>query len=199
MKKTMLILMVVWVAMLTTVGMKAQIASIEKATVSLRMMNGDFSNLFAELPKFDKGTGVWSVAIALRSDVDKHTPNLKTTVPAVTLSYERSVGNNIGLGSRLGYNYWQVLDSKCQVHYYGLSVRGAYHLNISDRLDPYLGVALSVRGATMVDEHLTETRVRPSANSFIGVRYYIGKNLALFGEVGADMMGWFHFGFNFKI
>lgn len=194
----MLILMVVWVAMATTVGIKAQTASIESQAATHLMGNSDFGDLFGELPKFDKGTGVWSIAYALRSDVDKHTPNLQTTIPALTLSYERSVGYNIGLGGRVGYNSWQVLDSKCQIHYYALSLRAAYHLHISERLDPYLGVAATARGATMLDEHLSETKIKPGVNSFFGLRYYLKNRFALFGEVGADMMGWFHLGFNVK-
>lgn len=209
MAKRVLILMVVWAAVTATVGIKAQTTSNEwngersderSATLKSRHAKSlTFNDLFGESSKFEAKTGVWSLGVAVRSDVHKHGTNAQMQVPALTLSYERSIGYNIGLGGRVGYNSWKVADTKCQVHYYALSARAAYHINIAERWDPYFGIAASLRGATMVDERLQETKLKPSVSSFIGARYYLGNRFAMFGEIGADMMGWFHLGLNLKI
>jgi Outer membrane protein beta-barrel domain len=198
MKKVMLIL-AVWVATVLVVKAQTALADYQKAQSKHKSKRSGLSDLFDDLEKFEQGTTIWSLSIAIRSDVDKHAYNLKNKIPALTLSYERSIGSNIGVGGRMGYNLWEVTDTKCQVHYYALSARGSYHLNISDNFDPYLGVALTARGATTVDENSSMTKIKPGVSSFIGARYYFKEKLAIFGEIGADMMGWFHVGLNLKI
>ena len=197
MKKIMLIL-TVWVAIASSV--KAQTVSddgrSDKNNQSKK--SNSFGDWFTEVSKFEKGTGVWSLSMAVRTDVDKHGYSIKNKIPAVTLSYEKSIGSNLGLGGRVGYNQWDIMDSKCKTHYYALSIRGSYHINIGEKIDPYLGIAASLRGATTVDENSTLTTIKPGVSSFIGVRYYFMERLAIFGEAGADMMGWFHFGLTLK-
>lgn len=168
--------------------------------VSISRARFDILDVFREPERFERGAKVWSSGIALRTDVNRNGMAHKMKVPPLTLSYEKAIGYNFGLGSRIGYNLWQSTgESKCSVHYYALSVRGAYHLNIHEYWDTYFGFAGTLRGATMLEGKENQTNLRFGASSFIGARYYLLENFAVFGEVGADMMGWFHLGINFKI
>jgi hypothetical protein len=193
MKKTMITIF--WI--LAYITSNAQDVFTESRNQSLK--SSSLSTLFEDLPKFTKGASILSLSIALRTDLDKHGYNIKNKIPAFSLSYERAIGYNIGVGGRIGYNSWEVLDTKCSVYYYALSLRGSYHINLIDNLDPYVGLAISARGSTTADETTTLTKIKPGISTFIGTRYYLKERFALFGEVGADMMGWFHLGLNFKL
>ncbi len=116
-------------------------------------------------------------------------------VPPVSLSFERPLWRNIGIGVNLGITSWGDTLADYRYSYYSLGVRWTYHPKVHDRLDPYIGGAITYR---MI--RLTEPEVDPqhflggSYDWFIGVRYFPTRRFGLFGEFGSDAISKYNVG-----
>jgi hypothetical protein len=80
MKKVMLIL-AVWVATVLVVKAQTALADYQEADAAHKSQRSGLSDLFDDLEKFEQGTTIWSLSIAIRSDVDKHAIILKIKSP----------------------------------------------------------------------------------------------------------------------
>jgi hypothetical protein len=133
--------------------------------------------------------------------------------PSLSISYEQAYPKKLGpgylgLGAYFGYrtSYYRYDDSffNGNKYYYRhnwthmfVAARGAYHLDMLmiDKGELYFGVILGLRIQNYSYETnspdpdakryaLNDRNVYPSSSLFVGGRYYLSNNIAIFGELG---------------
>ncbi|MEO1259842.1 MAG: hypothetical protein AAFZ15_13700 [Bacteroidota bacterium] len=167
---------------------------------------GWLGELFEEPEKFGHKSWVIQPGIGIRSNVnlsdraqELNQLDVNMVTPALSLTIEKNIGHNIGVGLTFGNRIWRVPKFNYQYRYYLGSLRGTYHFNIMDKLDPYIGGAVSFRriSLTNLEQSTHESKV---AGSFIfGARYYLTNHLGGFVEIGDDAMSWFKAGISFYL
>lgn len=146
--------------------------------------------------KFEVGSNVASVGIGLGSSLGVYGGS--TSSPGISLQYERGmwdVGGPgvVSLGGYLGFKsfkYNNIYEQKWRYTVIGL--RSAYHYNGLDvpELDVYGGAMLSYNSLSYSDNFPANYLVNGTWDSYIsltlyvGGRYYLADNLAVFAELG---------------
>ncbi len=160
----------------------------------------DFLDIFDEVEQFEEESLIFQLGSGFVRDVALEQPGIKTVLPPVVLSIEKAYWKNIGLGLKAGFRWWKIPKIDLHYRYYSLSFRAAYHLNILDNLDPYIGIATTAR-------FITFTGSKPPENNFdydiasliIGARYYFSEKWAFYLERSPDGQSNFHAGFALKL
>lgn len=166
----------------------------------------DWEDLFEEPEFFEERGAVIQSGIGIRSTVDLEDQaaaldqvDVKPLFPAVNLTVERQVWRNFGAGLTLGTQFWTVPVLKYQYRYYTGGLRAAYHFNITDKLDPYLGVGATYRlmQLTNTERNISESMI--TAHFIAGARYYLTDVVGAYLEVGGHSTSWFNLGLCFYI
>ncbi len=161
------------------------------------------SNSVANAQYVVKGTNVVSAGIGIGSAIGTYTHSSQT--PGFSIQYERGIWEIpgpgvISLGGYLGtksfrnkqYGYTQ------NWNYTVIGVRGAYHYNdlkrfnnkFLDKLDVYGGVMVSFNILHYSDDfpagsvYNHDYNSAPGASLFVGGRYFITNNFAVYSELG---------------
>jgi hypothetical protein len=162
---------------------------------------------------FEKGQQNLHLGIGLGSTL--YGSGYRGVIPPVSISYEKAIRENIGVGGYLAYassryNY-SGYDYHWRYSYTILGVRGAYHFNElitpNPKLDVYAGAMLGFNIARarfhsddpLVDENLYDS---PAAGGFTwsfyaGGRYQLKEEIGVFAELGYGI-AWLQLGANMK-
>ena len=169
----------------------------KKIALVLAIVLLSMSQLIAQTSTFDKGDNVFNLGIGIGSTLYSGFGN-KSTVPPLSVSYERGVVNNIfdkgaiGIGGYLGYQSY-----KWESYGYGwkysnliLGARGAFHYPFVEKLDTYVGLmaGFNVASSKWIGAG-TQTFAHSSAGGlvgslYVGGRYYFTKFFGVMGEIG---------------
>lgn len=199
MKKCTLILLVVWVA--AALVAKAQTTSFElDAKSSYRQISSfELGSLFEELPKFEKGSVIAHLAVGFKSDSKITEFENKVSLPALTVTIDKAIVKNIGFGVIAGIQMWTVPIYNYTYRQYNLGLRLSYHLNITEKLDPYIAVGGTLRYMDVKADEYYNKKMRVAPTLLFGTRYYLSDKMGLFGEIGDDVLTWFKGGLVFKL
>jgi opacity protein-like surface antigen len=167
---------------------------------------GWLEDLFSEPDKFLHRSTVFQFGIGLRSNVnllDKAQElnqfDARTLTPALSLTLEKNIGNNIGVGITLGNRIWRVPKLNYQYRYYTGGLRATYHFNVMDKLDPYVGGAVSYHRVSLTNLERNTSQSKVTGSVVLGARYYLTEHLGGFFEIGNDAMSWFKAGMVFYL
>lgn len=157
--------------------------------------------LVEEPAKFAHRSSTFQLGIGFRSDIDLKERvaeldqlDTKVLLPAISLTYEKNVGKNIGIGLSVATQIWKVPLFNYQYRYYSGSLRATYHLNTIDKLDTYIGGALTYRQLNLTNKSDHTKNSKVSGSILIGARYYFNENFGCFLEIGNDALTWFKVG-----
>jgi hypothetical protein len=137
-------------------------------------------------------------------------------IPPVSISYEKAIKENIGVGGYIGYatsRYdYTGFDYHWRYTYMILGARGAYHfadkLFDNEKLDTYAGLMLGYNVATAKfksddplingDSFKSEPGGGFAWSFYVGGRYQIKESFGLFAELGYGI-AWLQAGVNLKL
>ena len=140
-----------------------------------------------------------------------------TVVPPIVIQGEYGIVDNlfdayssIGVSGYMGFAagrksfYYYPYDTYRQkINSFLLGVRGTFHYQFVERLDTYAGITLGGEIANVREEGRWGNGQPPRyggflADGFIGARYYVVPQLAVYGELGFGV-AYFTLGVSFKI
>lgn len=139
---------------------------------------------------FNKGDKVVNLGIGIGTYLG-YTGYSNSLLP-ISGSFEYGIIDNlingkagIGVGGYMAYTSWEnkILSNET-VSDFILGARGSFHYQFVDKLDTYVGVML---GYDIVSYSHTDANLSGSGVSFstyVGGRYYLTDNIAVFGELG---------------
>jgi len=156
--------------------------------------------------EFASGQNILGVSIGVGGSMQSATYDKQS--PTIAMIYERGIWDgigpgNIGLGAYLGFksynyngnDYWGTYSYKWNYTIFG--IRGAYHYDfIGDgKLDTYGGAMLGIahrnfRYSYSYDYYTGVPKYKNTyltADIFVGSRYYVTPNIAVFGEVSINV------------
>lgn len=161
----------------------------------------EFTDLFEEVEYFEEKSKVWQIGIGFRSDVPLQEQaeandqlDVRFLTPALSLTYEKNVWNNLGVGFTVAGQLWRVPVFRYQYRYYTGGLRVAYHLNVAEQLDPYFGFGGTFRYLELSNNQSNEHNTKITAHWLLGARYYYAEHAAAFFEAGNDSPTWFKAG-----
>jgi hypothetical protein len=164
----------------------------------------DFVDLFDELERFEEKSMVLQLGIGIGSDIDLNELSVEVNqldvepfIPALSITLEKNVWNNLGVGLTLGGRVWEVPIFDYQYRYYIGSLRSAYHFNIMDKLDPYIGASATFRYLELTNTETKINNTKLTASMLVGARYYLTERLGGFIEIGNDALSIFKTGLVF--
>lgn len=170
----------------------------------LLLSNNVFSQSeFFESPNFNKGQIDINLGIGL---IPTFYSGSRGLLP-LSISGEYGITEDIGVGAYFGYSTSNAsIFSNNDVRYtYAIfGVRGAYHVNVHEKLDGYLGVMLGYnRVSVKYDNDSFFTNYNPTSSSgiysgFLGARYHITETMGAFAEIGYGI-SWLTLGFTTKL
>jgi hypothetical protein len=124
----------------------------------------------------------------------------KSTIPPISASFDLGFKDDIGpgvlgIGGYLGFSSYKWEYSYLYTYGYKyttiiLGARGTYHMQFIDKLDTYGGLLLGFR--IVSSKYYGDTGYSYSGGAgsglaysfFVGGRYYLADNIAVFGELG---------------
>ncbi len=164
------------------------------------------SEIIEEPEKFGPKSSVFQLGIGFVSDVNLANRvqeldqlDVKMITPALSITYERNVWNNVGVGITLANQIWRVPVFNYQYRYYSGGIRATYHFNILDKLDPYVGGSVSFRFLSLTNKQENIHHSKVSGSWVIGARYYLTERFGGFFEAGDDALSWFKIGLTYYI
>lgn len=186
--------------------MDAQQVALSAFDHSDKGIGWEFTDLFDEPEQFEASSSVWQFGIGFRSDLNLQVTSdavnqldVKGLLPALTLTYERQVWNNVGVGLTVGYQMWKVPIFGYQYRYYTGALRAAYHFNVTDQLDPYIGGCATFRRLDLANDGNNLHNWKITGSFLIGVRYYLSERFGLVFEIGDEGPSWFKGGVAFYL
>lgn len=118
-------------------------------------------------------------------------------MPAISASLDYGINDKMSIGGLVGYSSSEQKvygDYGWKYSYLVIGARGAYHFELGKNFDPYVGVILGynvVSASTIGTAQNSYWGTTYSASAsymmfggFLGGRYYVSDNFAIFGEVG---------------
>lgn len=158
----------------------------------------EWTEIFDELPTFEKGATVWQLGLGLLTNTKIEQYDTRIFVPPVTLFVEKSAFSNVGLGIFVGYHSRSVPEYLLKYNYFCAGGRVAYHFNVHEKLDPYIGLGGTLRYFEVRSGWKSRPKGRLSPIGVIGARYYLSNRFGVFGEIGGDGMTHFKVGLQLR-
>lgn len=159
-----------------------------------------FMDIFDEVETFQKGAFILSIGSGLVKDVKMEQTGVKSVLPPLTLMMEKAYWKNIGIGLKAGFRWWKIDKLDFHYRYYTLALRGTYHFNLLDKLDPYAGIATTVRLVTFTGNKPGDNEWDFDPIVFVtGARYFLTNWLGAYLEYAPDGQVNFHGGLVFKL
>lgn len=155
---------------------------------------------FDEVEQFEPSSFIFQLGFSLLSDINNPNSDLLTAqLPGIHLLLEKCIFKNVGIGLKLGTQWWKADKLNYNYRYHSIGLRGTYHFNIIEKLDPYVGANLTGRYFRIGngEEGVSELNVQPGL--VFGTRYYLGEKIAAFAEFAEDGIGKVHLGFTLKL
>lgn len=98
--------------------------------------------------------------------------------------YEYGITNEIGVGAHMGYSGYSSNGYKYTAILFG--ARASYHFKASGNADPYAGAELGFASISHTGKNQTasyKTYPKVGVGIYGGVRYYLNKNVGIYGEL----------------
>lgn len=121
----------------------------------------------------------------------------KLLSPAVNLTFEKNVWNNLGVGITLANQNWQVPEFGYRYLYFSGGLRASYHLNTIDNLDTYLGIIATYSRMHLTNGSFNTFNHTVTASWIFGARYYFKERTGVFLEIGDDGLSYLKTGLSF--
>lgn len=126
-----------------------------------------------------------------------------TVVPPIVIQGEYGIVDNLFAAGRKSFYYYPYDTYRQKINSFLLGVRGTFHYQFVERLDTYAGITLGGEIANVREEGRWWNGQPPRyggflADVFIGARYYVVPQLAVYGELGFGV-AYFTLGVSFKI
>jgi hypothetical protein len=155
---------------------------------------------FEEVETFLPGSLTAQLGVTLGNDLKLENRDvLSLQIPGIHLLLDKSIGKNIGLGLRVGAKGWRADKIAYNYRYFSAAVRGTYHINLFERLDPYLGMAVTGRRFSIGNGEELVSDIRVGVGIVAGARYLFTERLGGFLEFAGDGIGGVHTGIALKI
>jgi hypothetical protein len=207
MKKSMLILIAVWVA---TVVVKAQTASFEAQNRKSIDLKETLMGLFSENDVFSPKSNFAWVNFQLFSNRGKRPDFEKPVIPMFSLNYERAIWMGLGIRGSLSSHWWKedkVLAASATekfkeiftYRYFVLGTGVSWHFKVTEKWDPFVGYLISTRWLNTTCDCSTDNKFLVSHDLYMGTRYYWLPRFFLIGEVGQHENGYLKLGFGLKL
>jgi hypothetical protein len=137
---------------------------------------------------FDENTAIGHAGIGIGGGFYTGT----TTLPPISVSYEKGITENISVGGIVGYSaskYDDGFGDEFKYTYLLIGARGNYHFGTTDKFDPYVGVTLGYNIVTFSEPGGYSGLYSASgsellAGAQIGANYYFSDNAGAFAELG---------------
>jgi hypothetical protein len=169
----------------------------KKLILLLIVVSFSITQLKAQEPTFSKGDKVLNLGFGLGSTLYSGF-YYKSMIPPLSASVDVGIVDNIlekgviGIGGYVGYSSYKLDYSSYGWKYSNLILggRGTFHYPLVDKLDTYGGllIGFNVSSAKEFGTVLPSNYHSGSGglvySAFIGAKYYLQDNLALFGEFG---------------
>lgn len=157
-----------------------------------------FGKKFGSKITFDKGTVIVNGAVGLFSPY--YLTGSSMTIPPIILGAEYGITPKIGIGVSVGFtgSTYKFSDIyRLEYTYIVPQVRGAYHFINRDKLDIYAGLSVGysivnyqyvvLASSTITDPNVGRSLGGFAPGIFIGGRYYLTNQLAIFAEAGYNI------------
>jgi hypothetical protein len=178
---------------------QAQILQSSRLSAEDGVGNIEWRSFMDEPVKFEKGSWLINVGLGLRGDTKITEFTSKVTLPAMSLLVEKAVGKNFGVGITAGVQMWEADRYGYPYRQFNLGLRVAYHLNILEKLDPYVAASGVVRYMDVKADDYYNYKMKVSPGFLIGARYYLTEKLGAFCEIGDETLSWLRFGLALKL
>jgi hypothetical protein len=169
----------------------------KKLLLLLIVASCTLTQLKAQEPTFSKGDKVLNLGFGLGSTLYSGF-YYKSMIPPLSASVDVGIVDNvlekgvIGVGGYLGYSSYKLDYSSYGWKYSNLILggRGTFHYPLVDKLDTYAGLLLGFNVSTTKEFGSVLPGTFHSSNggivysAFVGAKYYLKDNVALFGEFG---------------
>jgi len=165
----------------------------------------DISEILLENSEyFEEESKNFSISIGLGSDVkldsivqanDRISP--KVSIPMLRINFEKQVWKNVGISAGTSYKKWTVPVFDYKYHYFSFDLKGNYHFNIHEDLDPYIGIGASYRRLIATNSINSIGNGSLNLAFVVGARYYITDDLGFFVAIGNDSLSTFRLGASF--
>ncbi|MEM1218135.1 MAG: outer membrane beta-barrel protein [Bacteroidota bacterium] len=169
-----------------------------------------FSDLFDQSYAFDAGDFMVSPNYQLWSTFGPRPDRVSTLIPPTGLHMEGRLFYNLGLRLGAGLHVWeeekvlaesptQDFTEILQYRYWTAHLGLAWHFNVNDRWDPYIGGDINYRRARGFCECFDDTGTTFSFDVFAGTRVFLSDAFFLNLEFGRTGVGNVKLGLGFKI
>jgi len=147
---------------------------------------------FAQGETFNKGDKVINVGVGLGTYINDK--GFSMTIPPISGSFEYGVVNlldgrgGIGVGGYVSYLLRKSNDYSFSDNYnvgdFIIGPRGLFHYQFIDNLDTYAGLLLGYDIVSFSNKNTPLSGSSFYSAFFVGARYYLTNNIAVFGELG---------------
>jgi len=141
---------------------------------------------------FNKGDNVLNVGVGLGTYINDK--GISMTIPPISVSFEYGVVNlldgkgGIGIGGYVSYLLRKSNDYSFNDNFnvgdFIIGPRGLFHYQLIDNLDTYAGLLLGYDIVSFSHKDAQLSASKFYAAFFVGGRYYLTNNIAVFGELG---------------
>ncbi|MDP5170422.1 MAG: OmpA family protein, partial [Bacteroidia bacterium] len=108
-------------------------------------------------------------------------------IQPVAIGYERQLYRNFGLGVNASLHMWGAPEQELRYTYGALTARLLYHPYVAKRIDPYVGIAGTLRAIQLNQPEWPAKRwVNVSYDWVAGCRFFPARRMGIFGEIGSD-------------
>jgi hypothetical protein len=188
MKKCTLLLLTIALTWVTVLPLQAQ-----------SWPGGGFRQIFESSPKFEKGAWMLQFGVGLKNDTKITEFESKVTLPAISFNLEKIIAKNIGVGLVGGIATWKANAYNYPYRQFNIGLRGSYHFNFLEKLDPYIAIGGTFRYMDVRADEYYGSEMKVSANILVGGRFYFSDKFAVMAEIGDDVLTWLKAGVCFKL
>ena len=163
----------------------------------------------ANAQMFQKGQIDLNLGVSIGSTLSGSGAGYSTSLPPLSASVDYGVTDKISVGGFLGYASSKFkyagfgTDYEYKYTYTVFGVRGAYHFDLTEKLDTYAGAMLgynivSVTASGDAAVGFAAAASAPALGAFLGARYRFTEKIGAFAELGYGL-GYLTLGLNVKL
>lgn len=170
---------------------------------------GGITNIFLEESETIQDNRYFWIDYNLPTNLTDKGTGFTTIIPAVSLNFEKHLFSNLSLRAQLSTDWWEKeivlarsperdFTEQYNFQYWTLGAGATWHIQINERIDPYVGMLLTYRHIYAVCECSGEHRARVTTDFLIGARYFLNDRFFASLEIGKHGTGSYNAGIGFK-
>jgi len=163
-----------------------------------------YEELFEESDLVEDSKFIWA-DYHLFSNLKEMAKDVQLIVPPVGLNIEGQLYHNATWRFSVGSQWWEKdivlvrsfdedFSERFKFQYWTAGLGGAWHFNVGDRIDPYVGYLFSYRHLRAACDCIAENRSTTTHDFFAGARFFLGTGFFVSAEVGRNGTGFFNGG-----